>query len=84
MVRQALFFCLPAGLANPGPIVSSFYMDQDLPGRVRLDGIVTVVDAKHVSRHLDEAEADPDKVSEAVEQVCSCKWQLASYRYRQH
>lgn len=32
-----------AGLANPGPIVSSFYMDQDLPDRVRLDGIVTLV-----------------------------------------
>lgn len=58
------------GLANPGPIVSSFYMDQDLPDRVRLDGIVTVVDAKHVSRHLDEAEKDADRVSEAVEQVC--------------
>jgi G3E family GTPase len=42
---------------------------RDLPDKVRLDGIVTVVDAKHVSRHLDEAEADPEKVSEAVEQV---------------
>ncbi|KAF8060481.1 Gspt2 [Scenedesmus sp. PABB004] len=57
------------GLANPGPIVSSFYMDQQLPDRVRLDGIVTVVDAKHVTRHLDAAEADPERVSEAVEQV---------------
>lgn len=27
------------------------------------------VDAKHVSRHLDEAESDPERVSEAVEQV---------------
>jgi G3E family GTPase len=42
---------------------------RDLPDKVRLDGIVTVVDAKHVSRHLDEVEADPEKVSEAVEQV---------------
>jgi G3E family GTPase len=44
-------------------------LHRDLPDKVRLDGIVTVVDAKHVSRHLDEAEADPEKVSEAVEQV---------------
>jgi hypothetical protein len=29
----------------------------------------TQVDAKNVSRHLDEAEADPERVSEAVEQV---------------
>lgn len=57
------------GLANPGPIVGSFYMDDKLPDRVRLDGIVTVVDAKHVSRHLDEVESDPERVSEAVEQV---------------
>lgn len=27
------------------------------------------VDAKHVSRHLDEVEADAQRVSEAVEQV---------------
>jgi G3E family GTPase len=38
-----LLLLLMSGLANPGPIVSSFYMDQDLPDRVRLDGIVTVV-----------------------------------------
>lgn len=31
------------GLAAPGPIISSFYLDPDLPDRVRLDGIVTVV-----------------------------------------
>ena len=31
------------GLAAPGPIISSFYLDNDLPDRVRLDGIVTVV-----------------------------------------
>jgi hypothetical protein len=29
----------------------------------------TQVDAKHVSRHLDEAESDASRVSEAVEQV---------------
>lgn len=58
-----------AGLANPGPIVSSFYVDHRLPDRVRLDGVVTVVDAKHVSRHLDAAEADAERVCEAVEQV---------------
>lgn len=31
------------GLAAPGPIISSFYLDPDLPDRVRLDGVVTVV-----------------------------------------
>ncbi len=36
--------------------------------RVRLDGVVTVVDAKHVGRHLD-AKKDEGVVNEAVEQI---------------
>ncbi|KAF5826553.1 CobW/HypB/UreG, nucleotide-binding domain-containing protein [Dunaliella salina] len=55
------------GLANPAPIISSFYMDQELPDKVRLDGVVTVVDAKHVTRHLDNRKEGT--VSEAVEQI---------------
>lgn len=35
------------GLANPAPIISSFFMDADLPDRVRLDGVVTVV-VRHI------------------------------------
>ncbi|PNW71216.1 hypothetical protein CHLRE_16g692901v5 [Chlamydomonas reinhardtii] len=57
------------GLANPAPIITSFYADPDLPSRVKLDGVVTVVDALNISRHLDTKDADPEKVSEAVEQV---------------
>ncbi|KXZ50419.1 hypothetical protein GPECTOR_16g593 [Gonium pectorale] len=57
------------GLANPAPIITSFYADPDLPSKVKLDGVVTVVDAKHVTRHLDAKDEDPEKVNEAVEQV---------------
>jgi len=56
------------GLANPAPIISSFFMDADLPDRVRLDGVVTVVDAKHVTQHLDEDKGE-GVVNEAVEQI---------------
>jgi G3E family GTPase len=56
------------GLANPAPIISSFYMDANLPDRVRLDGVVTVVDAKHVTRHLDVDKGETI-VNEAVEQI---------------
>ncbi|KAG1654998.1 hypothetical protein FOA52_008407 [Chlamydomonas sp. UWO 241] len=56
------------GLANPAPIISSFYMDANLPDRVRLDGVVTVVDAKHVIRHLDVDKGE-GIVNEAVEQI---------------
>ncbi|KAL6757213.1 CobW/HypB/UreG, nucleotide-binding domain-containing protein [Haematococcus lacustris] len=56
------------GLANPAPIISSFFMDRSLPDKVKLDGVVTVVDAKHVSRHLDTPK-EAGVVNEAVEQI---------------
>eukprot|EP00955_Chlamydomonas_euryale_P113745 366230-Chlamydomonas_euryale.AAC.26 len=42
--------------------------DENLPSRVRLDGVVTLVDAKHVVHHLGEKK-DDDVVNEAVEQI---------------
>lgn len=44
---------LSAGLANPAPIISTFLLEPNLARSVRLDGVCTVVDAKHVSGHLD-------------------------------
>ncbi|MDP4992407.1 MAG: GTP-binding protein, partial [Marivita lacus] len=35
------------GLANPGPVIQTFYADQQLSARLRLDAVVTVVDALH-------------------------------------
>src|SRR5258708_3053306 len=39
------------GMADPGPVAQTFFMDDEIQRSTRLDGIVTVVDAKHVSRH---------------------------------
>ena len=39
------------GLADPGPVAQTFFMDADLQKHTRLDGIITVVDAKHVLQH---------------------------------
>ena len=36
--------------------------------RVRLDGVVTLVDAKHATQHIDEVKPD-GIVNEAVEQI---------------
>jgi G3E family GTPase len=41
------------GLANPAPVAQTFFTDDEMRRNFRLDGIVTVVDAKHVSSHLD-------------------------------
>lgn len=56
------------GLANPAPVINTFFANQELLERVRLDGVVTVVDSKHVTMHLNE-EKPQDVVNEAVEQI---------------
>ncbi len=50
------------GLADPAPVAQTFFTDDDVKRRTRLDSIVTVVDAKHVSLRLDDA-------GEAEEQI---------------
>lgn len=42
------------GLANPGPVAQTFFMDEGVHGQYLLDAVVTVVDAKHAARQLDE------------------------------
>ncbi len=42
------------GLANPGPVAQTFFMDEKVHGQYLLDAVVTVVDAKHAARQLDE------------------------------
>jgi G3E family GTPase len=46
-----------SGLADPAPVVQSFILDEALASRITLDAIVTVVDARHVSRQLAHDEA---------------------------
>jgi len=41
------------GLANPAPVAQTFFTDDEMKTRFRLDAIVTVVDSKHVLQHLD-------------------------------
>ncbi|MEY4939818.1 MAG: hypothetical protein RIQ93_1553 [Verrucomicrobiota bacterium] len=41
------------GLANPAPVAQTFFTDDEIKQSFKLDAIVTVVDAKHVSQHLD-------------------------------
>lgn len=45
------------GMADPGPVAASLWLDDALESPLRLDGIVTVVDAQHAARHLDTVES---------------------------
>ena len=42
------------GLADPGPVAQTFFSDLEVKEAFALDGIVTVVDAKHVVLHFDD------------------------------
>ena len=42
------------GVANPGPVCQTFFMDDAVACFYRLDGVVTIVDAKHGMQTLDE------------------------------
>merc|ERR1712224_927627 len=56
------------GLADPAPVAQTFFADDFVQQKYRLDGILTMVDAKHVIQHLDEEK--PEGVeNEAVEQI---------------
>jgi G3E family GTPase len=49
------------GLADPAPVIQTFFVDEDMREKLSLDAVVTVVDAKHISQHWD--------ADEAVEQI---------------
>jgi G3E family GTPase len=44
------------GLANPGPVAQTFFVDEEVGAHYMLDAILTVVDARHAMDQLDEHE----------------------------
>ncbi len=45
------------GLADPAPVIQTFFMDEDVQSQTHLDAVVTVVDTKHIAQHWDAEEA---------------------------
>ncbi|UJB71639.1 GTP-binding protein [Acaryochloris sp. 'Moss Beach'] len=45
------------GLADPAPVIQTFFVDEDMQTQLNLDAVVTVVDAKHIHQHWDADEA---------------------------
>jgi G3E family GTPase len=45
------------GLADPAPVIQTFFVDEDVQLQTHLDAVVTVVDAKHIHLHWDAEEA---------------------------
>ena len=44
------------GMADPGPVVQTFFVDDEMQAKMKLDAIVTLVDAKHVWEHIETSD----------------------------
>ena len=42
------------GMADPGPVAQSFFIDEKIGNYYLLDSVITMIDAKHGSKQLDE------------------------------
>ncbi|KAJ1447981.1 CobW/HypB/UreG, nucleotide-binding domain-containing protein [Pelagophyceae sp. CCMP2097] len=61
-------FIETTGLADPAPVVQTFFVDDLIKERARLDAVITVVDCKHLALHLDDVKPEGAE-NEAVEQL---------------
>ncbi len=51
------------GLADPAPVAQTFFMDEDVRARAKLDAVVTVADAKHLLQRLDDAPEAEEQIA---------------------
>jgi G3E family GTPase len=51
------------GLADPAPVLQTFFVDDEMREQLALDALVTVVDAKHVALHLDESQECQEQIA---------------------
>ena len=56
------------GLADPAPVAQTFFVDEKISERYELDGIITVVDAKNITQHVEEKKPEGIE-NESVEQI---------------
>lgn len=49
-----LIFVETTGVADPQPVIETFWVDEELDSPVVLDGVVVFIDLKHIPLHLDE------------------------------
>jgi G3E family GTPase len=60
------------GMANPGPIASIFWLDDELGSDLFLDAIITLIDAKHMLQHLDDPSPSGGRSVRCPHFLCFC------------
>ena len=51
------------GLADPGPVAQTFFMDDEIREEFSLDGIVTLIDAAHIDQQLEHSKESSEQVA---------------------
>ncbi|PZN58852.1 MAG: cobalamin biosynthesis protein CobW [Proteobacteria bacterium] len=51
------------GLADPAPVAQTFFMDEDVRSKTRLDAVVALVDAKHLPLRLKDSKEAEDQIA---------------------
>jgi G3E family GTPase len=51
------------GLADPAPVAQTFFMDDDVRSRTKLDAVVALVDAKHLPLRLKDSTEAEDQIA---------------------
>ncbi|KAB2703014.1 MULTISPECIES: CobW family GTP-binding protein [Brucella] len=57
-----------SGLADPYPVAQTFFLDDPIRNETNLDGVITLVDVKHIRQHLDDIHLDGID-NQAVDQI---------------
>lgn len=51
------------GMANPAPVAQTFWVDTEMREQFSLDAIITIVDTKHVSLHIDDSDECKEQIA---------------------
>ena len=65
------------GLADPGPVAQTFFVDEDVKAKTALDSVTTVVDAKHILLRLSDSKEAREQIAFA-DQIVLNKTDLVS------
>jgi G3E family GTPase len=65
------------GLADPGPVAQTFFVDDEVKAKAKLDSVTTVVDAKHVLLRLSDSKVVREQIAFA-DQIVLNKADLVS------
>jgi G3E family GTPase len=67
------------GLADPGPVAQTFFVDEDVRAKTQLDSVTAVVDAKHLPLRLKDSKEAAEQIAFA-DQIILNKTDLVSER----